>query len=110
MSEFEELNNEPDGDEDVDADEQYLEYKAEQDEMNASDEFFQLYGFEHNCRCADDWAEGNLGLVSVCYLEMCREALDLLKTTRQEIADVKAENAQYRIQLIEAGIEVNGGN
>lgn len=88
------------------ADEQYEIYKQEQDELNESDEFVKLYGFEHNCRCAEDWAEGNLGLVSECYLGMCRDALDNLRETREQLATVEAENAQFRIQLVEAGVDL----
>lgn len=81
------------------------EFRAEQDALNESDEFFQTYGFEHVCRCADDWDEGNLGVVSVCYLNMCSDGMEHLKEANTEVRELKAKNAQMRIQLIEAGVD-----
>lgn len=102
-------NNEPDDEitEDEETDEDFEEYKAEQDAFNNSDEFFALYGFKHECRCAEDWAEGNLGVVSVCYLEMCRDALDKLKEAREQIGVLEGEIAQARILLAESGDEAS---
>ena len=80
-------------------------YEEEQNALNESDTFKETYGFEHQCRCADDWAEGNLGVVSVCYLEMCNDALDALAAARTELAARKASEAALRIQVVELGGE-----
>lgn len=88
-------------------DELHEEYQADQDEHNSSDAFLQTYGFEHDCSCADDWAEGNLGVVSICYLQMVSEALDQLEDTRIELDRTKAENAELRLQVVGLGGELN---
>lgn len=88
--------------EEPEEDEYYEQLKEEQDDLNSSDDFVEAYGFEHNCRCAEDWAEGNLGIVSLCYLDMCREALDHLKETREELAASRATEAELRVMLADA--------
>ena len=107
MSEFNEFDNEEPEFENEEDQAQFNEYKEEQDALNNSDEFVELYGFQHECRCAEDWAEGNLGVVSVCYLEMCRDALEYLKQARKELADKDAKLAQARIFLVEAGVNLD---
>lgn len=83
-------------------DETYDEYKEEQEELNNSDVFVERYGIEHDCRCAEDWAEGNWAVVSVCYLTMCGEALDALSDRVSEAKDAKAEIAQLKLDLAAA--------
>lgn len=74
-------------------------YTAETAEFNASEAAFtEKYGFTHNCRCAEDWEEGNLGVVSVCYLGMVTDAMDTLADTREELKDVKRSLAKLRIE------------
>jgi hypothetical protein len=51
------------------------------------------------CHCADDWGVGNLGVVAVCYLNMCRDAMEHLAAARQELAKRDDEIAALRIQL-----------
>lgn len=80
-------------------DELHEQYQNDQDELNNSDDFAQTYGFEHNCTCADDWAEGNLGVVSICYLEMVSQALDKLEEARIELDKAKADNAELRMEM-----------
>lgn len=87
MSEFNEEFNE----------EEHSEEESE--ELASPEEFTEKYGFEHNCTCAEDWSSGNLGVVAVCYLNMCREALDVLAATREENAGLREELAALRIEL-----------
>ena len=86
----------PDEDDEVDA-EQYAKYKADQDNVNNTDEFRNRYGFEHNCRCAEDWAVGNLGVVAVCYLNMCRDAMETLAAIQETLAEKDQQIAELRI-------------
>lgn len=75
-------------------------FEAESQEFNEAEvEFTEKYGFVHNCRCDKDWEEGNLGVVSVCYLGMVTDALDTLATTREEVKDANRAIAKLRIEL-----------
>lgn len=76
-----------------------VEYQDDQDAVNNSDDFRARFGFDHECHCADDWAVGNLGVVAVCYLNMCRDAMEHLATARAEVAQRDDEIAALRIQL-----------
>lgn len=76
-----------------------VEYQADQDAVNNSDDFRARFGFDHECHCADDWAAGNLGVVAVCYLNMCRDALEYLASARSELAQRDDEIAALRIEL-----------
>ena len=76
-----------------------VEYQEDQDAVNNSDDFRARFGFDHECHCADDWAVGNLGVVAVCYLNMCRDAMEHLATARQQLAERDDEIAALRIQL-----------
>lgn len=76
-----------------------VEYQEDQDAVNNSDDFRARFGFDHECHCADDWAVGNLGVVAVCYLNMCRDAMEHLASARQELAQRDDEIAALRIQL-----------
>lgn len=35
-----------------------------------------MYGFDHDCHCAQDYAEGKLAQVTECYLSLADDALD----------------------------------
>jgi len=73
-------------------------YEAEQDEFNEAEaEFTAKYGFVHKCRCAEDWDAGNLGVVSVCYLNMVNDAMETLASKMEELKDAKRELARIRI-------------
>jgi hypothetical protein len=76
-----------------------VEYQDDQDAVNNSDDFRARFGFDHECHCADDWSVGNLGVVAVCYLNMCRDAMEHLASARQEISQKDDEIAALRIQL-----------
>lgn len=77
-------------------------YEEEQAEFNeAESEFTEKYGFVHKCRCAEDWAQGNLGVVSVCYLNMVGDAMETLEKVVKEVKELKRENAKLRITAAE---------
>lgn len=107
---MEEVNfpfEEPDEGESEDIDPEFEEAieqrEAEQAEFNErADEFLDRYGFKHECHCAEDWAEGNLQLVSVCYLSIIGDALDELEKKIAELKEIKRENARLRIELADS--------
>ena len=39
------------------------------------DDFFNTYGFEHDCHCGEDYAAGRVGEITQCYHNMMQEAL-----------------------------------
>lgn len=61
--------------------------------------FTERYGFTHICSCAEDWDGGNLGVVAVCYLNMCRDALEHLAEEREKVVTLEAELAELRIAV-----------
>ena len=78
-------------------------YEEEQEEFNEAEaEFTDKYGFVHKCRCAEDWAQGNLGVVSVCYLNMVSDAMETLENAIKELRELKRENAKLRINAASA--------
>lgn len=77
------------------------EHINEDGEINSAEEFFEKFGFTHECHCAEDWATGNLGVVAICYLNMCKEALEQLETVRSELTAATDEVAELRIALAE---------
>lgn len=83
-------------DDETDAENESIEVLAD------AAEFAARYGFVHECHCAEDWESGNLGVVSVCYLNMCRDALEFLAGARSEIQEKDAEIAALRIELADA--------
>ena len=78
-------------------DETHEEYQADQDEINENDVYMELYGFEHDCHCADDWAEGNWAVVSQCYVNMAGQALAHLEEVNKELSTLKAEIVELRM-------------
>lgn len=91
---------------DPDENDETSEETSEADEntevLADAEEFAARYGFVHDCHCAEDWDTGNLGVVSVCYLNMCRDALEHLATARAEIIEKDAEIAALRVELADA--------
>lgn len=73
------------------------DYQSDQDELNENDVYMETYGFEHDCRCADDWAEGNWAVVSQCYVNMAGEALAHLEEVNKELRELKAEIVELRM-------------
>jgi hypothetical protein len=54
---------------------------AEADNLEA-EAFKAIYGFEHDCRCADDVRIGQTEVVPLCYLEMAETMTSELKRLR----------------------------
>lgn len=77
------------------------EHINDDEDIASAEEFLEKFGFEHECHCAEDWATGNLGVVSICYLNMCKEALEHLESTRSELTAVTDEVAELRVALAE---------
>ena len=87
-------------------DEEFDEVEREIDEAALpSAEFEEMYGFEHNCHCAEDWMEGKTGLVSECYTELCDDALTQCHKYKGELAGRARELAVLRVQVAELGGE-----
>lgn len=38
-------------------------------------EFRRVYGFDHDCRCSQDYTEGNLKEVTECFMNLTRQAM-----------------------------------
>lgn len=99
-------NNEYDGTEEFEPSEDdevsEVEYASEQDAVNNSDDFRSRFGFDHECHCADDWAVGNLGVVAVCYLNMCRDAMEHLAAAQTALAAKDEEIAELRIKVADS--------
>lgn len=70
-----------------------------------SSEFEEMYGFEHDCHCASDWAEGRTGLVSECYTNLCDDALTQCHKYKGLLAQRDRELATLRVQVGELGGE-----
>ena len=68
-------------------------------------EFKDLYGFEHNCRCRQDWEEENVGLVSECYTKLCDDALEQCFKLKGQVADKDRKLDILRVQVSELGGE-----
>ena len=88
-----------------DRDDTYEELKAEQDELNEEETYLARYGFKHECRCAEDWAEGNWAVVSVCYVSMIGDALDALEAINKEHRELKAKYAELQLGVTDAKTE-----
>lgn len=73
-----------------------------------SAEFQDLYGFEHNCRCAQDWIDGNTGLVSECYTKLCDDALTRCHEFKGQLAEAERTLVNLRLQVAELGGEPRG--
>ena len=54
-----------------------------------ADEFEELYGFRHECRCDQDYTEGKVGEVTQCFASMVVDAL-------ATCAQLNYENKQLR--------------
>lgn len=71
---------------------------------NLPDQNFEdLYGFKHDCRCAQDWLEGNTGMVSDCFTRMADDALQRCFKYKGEVADLTRQRDRLRSQVQELG-------
>lgn len=71
-------------------------------------EFKELYGFEHNCHCLQDWHDTNLELVSKCYTELCDDALTTCHRFKGLVADLERRNTMLRVQIEALGVDPIG--
>lgn len=95
--EFEDSEEESPDEEELEAN----EFMEDEEAIESPEEFAEKYGFDHECHCGDDWASGNLAVVSVCYVNMIREALDVLAETRSELKNTEEELGALRIQVVD---------
>lgn len=51
---------------------------------DSAESFFRIYGFKHECRCAEDYSSGNLAEVTKCFLGLSTDALDALSQKNYE--------------------------
>ena len=70
-----------------------------------SEEFQEMYGFPHDCHCAEDWAEGNCGVVSECFMQLSDDALERCHKYKGEVAGLERVAAVLRSQVAELGSE-----
>lgn len=70
-----------------------------------SEEFEELYGFPHDCHCAEDWESGLCGVVSECFMQLCDDALERCHKYKGEAADRERKLALLRTQVAELGGE-----
>jgi len=87
-------------DEDSEGYEEYLAAQAE-----AAEEFKEMYGFDHDCHCKEDWEEGNVGLVSECYTKMVNEALKQCHLYKGEVAELERSILLLQMQIREMDSE-----
>lgn len=77
--------------------------RMEQERTNENhDEWLRQYGFEHNCRCADDVETGNVGEAPECYLKAAHQAFEGLRSARAvllAIAEADTDDADLLKQL-----------
>ncbi|HEY6021804.1 MAG TPA: hypothetical protein VIY48_18620 [Candidatus Paceibacterota bacterium] len=64
------------------------------------DDFEQMYGFRHECKCDQDYAAGRVGEVTECYAGMITESL-------ATCAQLNAENKALK-DMIQQLIAING--
>lgn len=70
-----------------------------------SEEFEELYGFPHDCRCVQDWEEGNCGVVSNCFMQLSDDALDQCHHYKGKVAELERTAGILRTQVAELGGE-----
>lgn len=68
-------------------------------------EFSDLYGFEHDCHCKEDFEEGKVGLVSECYIGLTDDALTQCSKFKGKLAELERTLTNLRIQVTELGGE-----
>ncbi len=69
------------------------------DEVGSAEEFKARYGFEHDCRCEQDWDTGNLAVTAECFLNMIKDALTTLAEAQKKLAEKDEEIATLRVEL-----------
>lgn len=80
---------------------EYYEALKDLDAAVNTVDFEDMYGFKHECRCAEDWIEGNVGTVSKCYTQMTNDALEACLRMKGELAEKDRELASLRLQMLD---------
>ncbi len=68
-----------------------------------SEEFQEMYGFPHDCHCAQDWETGACGVVSECFMQLSDDALERCHKYKGEVAGLERVAAVLRSQVSELG-------
>jgi hypothetical protein len=50
-----------------------------------ADAFEAQYGFRHNCKCAQDYTDGNVGEVTECFMGLVDDALRACEQMKTEL-------------------------
>ena len=75
------------------------------------EQFAAMYGFDHDCHCAQDYAEGKLAQVTECYLTLTDDALEnsaRLNWENQTLQGMVQSLVQMNDDLMKA-LEAEGG-
>ena len=65
--------------------------QKETDFNNHRDDFVEQYGFDHECRCGQDYTEGNTTEVTACFVQLAFDALAACARMKENIEDLEAE-------------------
>jgi hypothetical protein len=71
------------------------------------EQFIEMYGFDHDCHCAQDYAEGKVSTVTECYLDLIDDAMETCaklnweKQTLEKAAGTLADLSTKLIQQYE---------
>lgn len=78
------------------------------------EQFQQMYGFDHDCHCAQDYAEGRLAQVTQCYLGLTDDALETSarlnwenQTLQGMVESLVQMNDDLLTALKDAGVEAD---
>ena len=58
---------------------------------NKRDQFSEEYGFDHECRCGQDYTAGNVTEVTACFVQLAYDALAACARMKEQIEDLEAE-------------------
>lgn len=64
---------------------------------DARRQFAAMYGFVHDCRCAEDYAEGNTVEVAKCFVNLCNQAMAVLSFSHMENKQLRAYLEQMMV-------------
>ena len=67
-------------------------------------EFFDTYGFKHNCHCGEDYSAGRVGEITQCYHNMMQEALATCARLNIELKEMTGIAQALLAELQQAGI------
>lgn len=58
---------------------------------NRRDEFVEQFGFTHECRCGQDYTDGNTTEVTACFIQLTYDALEACARMKETIEDLEEE-------------------